>query len=282
MTGPRENQSPTPEEISEYYAPGFEARRLQRGVGRLDRERTRELLRRFLPSPPALVLDLGGGPGDHAGWLARQGYEVHLLDLSALHVRLAQEMSAAQPAAPLASARVGDARQLPWEDDKADAILLFGPLYHLTGRDDRLRALREARRVLKPGGVLLAMAISRFASMFDGLRSGHLKDPRFAGIVRQDLANGQHRNPIGKPEFFMATFFHLPEELRTEVMAAGFTLAGLFGVEGPGWLLPDFNDWWAAAEQRELLLEMARKIESEPALQAVSAHLVAVAGKEND
>jgi len=277
MTGRRETQSPKPEEITEYYAPGFEARRLQRGFGRLDRERTRELLRRYLPPPPARLLDLGGGPGDHACWLARQGYEVHLLDLSPLHVRLAQEASERQPETPLASARVGDARELPWEEGAADAVLLFGPLYHLTDRQDRQRALLEARRVLKPGGVLLAMGISRFASLFDGLRSGNLKDPRFAEIVRQDLATGQHRNPIGRPEFFMATFFHHPEELRAEVLEAGFMLTGLFGVEGPGWLLPDFNDWWESTENRALLLEMARALESEPALQGASAHLIAVA-----
>ncbi len=280
MTGHRQSKSPKAEEITEYYAPGFEARRLQRGVGRLDRERTRELLQRFLPPPPARIYDLGGGPGAHACWLAQRGYEVHLLDLSPLHVRLAQEASELQPEAPLASARVGDARELPWEENTADAVMLFGPLYHLTDLGDRHRALVEARRVLKPGGVLLAMGISRFASLFDGLRSGNLKDSRFAEIVRQDLENGQHRNPIGKPEYFMATFFHHPEELRAEVLEAGFTLTGLFGVEGPAWLLPDFNDWWESAENRALLLEMARTLESEPALQGVSAHLIAVAGKE--
>jgi SAM-dependent methyltransferase len=280
MTGRRETRSPKPEEITEYYAPGFEARRLQRGVGRLDRERTRELLRRYLPPAPALLLDLGGGPGAHACWLAGQGYEVHLLDLSPLHVRLALEASERQPEAPLAGARVGDARELPWEEGTADAVLLFGPLYHLTDPGDRQRALLEARRVLKPGGVLLAMGISRFASLCDGLRSGNLKDPRFAEIVRQDLANGQHRNPIGKPEYFMATFFHHPEELRAEVLEAGFALSGLFGVEGPGWLLPDFNDWWETSDNRALLLEMARTLESEPALQGVSAHLIAVATRK--
>jgi SAM-dependent methyltransferase len=280
MTGRREIRSPKAEEITEYYAPGFEARRLQRGVGRLDRERTRELLRRYLPPAPARLLDLGGGPGAHACWLAREGYEVHLLDLSPLHVRLAQEASERQPEAPLASARVGDARELPWDEGTADAILLFGPLYHLTDRRDRRLALLETRRVLKPGGVLLAMGISRFASLFDGLRSGNLKDPRFAEIVRQDLKSGQHRNPIGKPEYFMDTFFHHPEELRAEVGEAGYSLTGLFGVEGPGWLLPDFNHWWDSAEEQALLLEMARMLESEPAMQGVSTHLIAVGVKE--
>ena len=75
------SNSPTPEEVGLHYASGYEARRHETGGGKLDAARTQELMRRFLPSPPALVRDVGGGPGGHAYWLAREGYEVHLVDL---------------------------------------------------------------------------------------------------------------------------------------------------------------------------------------------------------
>jgi SAM-dependent methyltransferase len=188
----------------------------------LERERSRELLTRFLPPLPATILDIGGGPGGHACWLAARGYRVHLIDITPLHVELARQASARQPDAPLASAEVGDARSLPWDAATADAVVLFGPLYHLTDRGDRLQALREACRVLRPGGVLLTAAISRFASAFDGLCRGFLKDPAFAEIVRRDLTDGQHRNPTGRPEYFMDTFFHHPDELLAVVAEAGF------------------------------------------------------------
>jgi SAM-dependent methyltransferase len=279
MESSRDAHSPGPEAIATHYASGYEADRLHQGAGQLDCERSRELLARFLPPVPATILDIGGGPGGHACWLAARGYQVHLIDITPLHVELARQASARQPEAPLASAETGDARSLSWPDGTADAVVLFGPLYHLTDRADRLRALREAHRVLRPGGTLLAAAISRFASALDGLCRGFLKDPQFAQIVRQDLTDGQHRNPTGRPEYFMDTFFHHSDELQSEVVEAGFVIAGVYAVEGPCWLLPDFDAWWDNGEYRERLLQIARALEKEPGLQGVSAHLVTAATK---
>jgi ubiquinone/menaquinone biosynthesis C-methylase UbiE len=268
--------SPRPEAIAAHYGSGYEADRLQQGAGQLDRERSRELLERFLPPPPATVLDIGGGPGGHACWLAARGYQVHLLDITPLHVELARQASSRQPETPLASTEVGDARALPWDAATSDAVVLFGPLYHLTDRADRLQALREAHRVLRPGGVLLAAAISRFASALDGLCRGFLKDPQFAEIVWRDLTDGQHRNPTGRPEYFMDTFFHHPDELRGEVTEAGFAAVRVYGVEGPGWLVSEFDGWWESGEYRDRLLQLARALETELSLSGASAHLMAV------
>jgi ubiquinone/menaquinone biosynthesis C-methylase UbiE len=266
-------------EIEEHYATGYEDARLRTGCGKLELERTRELLARILPPPPAVVYDVGGGTGVHALWLAEKGWEVRLLDFVPLHVDLARKASGSRPEAPLVEAVVGDARSLPWPDATADAVLLLGPLYHLTRREDRLLALREASRVLRPGGVLLAAGISRFASVLDGLRADFLADPDFAAIVERDLSDGQHRNPTGRPEYFMDTFFHHPEELRSEISEAGFEAASVFGIEGPGWLVHDFDAWWNDPELRSRILRIARRLETEPALSGISAHLLASARK---
>src|SRR5205807_7475818 len=83
-----------------------------------------------------------------ATWLAARGYTVHLLDPVPLHLDQARARSAAQPHAPLASVGQGDARRLDLPAEQVDAVVLLGPLYHLTERTDRIRALNEAFRVL--------------------------------------------------------------------------------------------------------------------------------------
>src|SRR5262249_39141417 len=124
-----------------------------------------------------------------------------------------------------------------------------------------------------------APKVQKSSSALDGLCRGFLKDPQFADIVRRDLADGQHQNPTGRPEYFMDTFFHHPDELRAEVVEAGFGAVQVDGAEGPGWLLSDFDAWWENGEYRERLLHLARALETEPALLGVSAHLVAAATK---
>jgi ubiquinone/menaquinone biosynthesis C-methylase UbiE len=273
-------RDPNPsDDVLRYYALGLEKGRLDEAYFPLERARTQELILRHLPPAPGVVLDVGGAAGAYAFWLAERGYEVHLVDPSSLHVEQAEERSRARGAGRLASARVGDARRLDFPDASANAVLLLGPLYHLTERDDRRTALDEARRVLQPGGWLFAAAISRYASLLDGLRGPVFEDDAFARIVEADLADGQHRNDTGNPLYFTTAFFHHPEELSAEVREAGFTLAGLYAVEGPGAFVPGFANRWDEPKSRERLLELLRRVEREPALLGASPHLLAVGQK---
>src|SRR6185436_19692400 len=80
-------------EVLAHYAEGREGGRLFHGTGPVELERTRELVSRFLPPPPAVVYDVGGGTGVYSLWLAAQGYEAHLVDAVPLHVEQAAEAS---------------------------------------------------------------------------------------------------------------------------------------------------------------------------------------------
>jgi SAM-dependent methyltransferase len=262
--------------IRDYYDRAPEEARLKQGPFQLEEARTRELIQRFAPPPPGTILDVGGAAGAYALWLAEAGYSVHLLDLVPRLVAEAQQRSAAAEQ-PLASCRVGDARALEMSGETAHVVLLLGPLYHLTDPGDRARALREAARVLKPGGWLFAAAISRWASALDGLARDLLQDPRFALIVEQDLLDGQHRNPTDRLDYFTTAYFHRPDDLADEVLAAGLALNGVYGLEGPGWILPDLPERMANAHRRAALMRVARVLETEPAVLGTSAHLLAVA-----
>ncbi len=225
------------------------------------------------------MLDVGGGAGAYACWLASRGYQVHLIDPVPRHVEQALAASVKQPHHPLASAAVGDARQLDQADQTADAVLLLGPIYHLTERAERLTALREALRVLRSGGLVWVAAISRFASLLDSLSHGFFDRPEFASILDGDLSEGQHRNPTGNLMYFTDSFFHLPDELAAELTEAGFDLVELVPVEGPCWLARDFDRLWNDPQQRERLLASLRLVEHEPTLIGASSHLLAIGRK---
>lgn len=264
--------------IAAFYGRAPEETRLEQIPFRLEEIRTRELIQRHAPEAPATVVDVGGAAGAYAIWLAEAGYTVHLVDAVPRLVAEARRRTAAL-SHPLASCQVGDARALEFADGFAGIILLLGPLYHLTDAADRARALREAARVLKPGGMVFAAAISRYASALDGVGRDLFQDPRFGAIVEQDLQKGQHRNPTERLDYFTTAYFHLPDELRSEVQGAGLELEGLYGLEGPGWFLPDLADRWGDPRRRGDLLRLARQFEAEPSVLGVSAHLLAVARK---
>ena len=136
--------------------------RLRRGAGLVELERTRRVIGRHLGPGRLRILDVGGASGIHAEWLAAAGHDVHLVDPVPLHVEQATAVGA-DPAHRF-TAGIGDARSLREPDASRDVVLVLGPLYHLTDRDDRVQALAEARRVVEPGGLVVAAAISRFAN----------------------------------------------------------------------------------------------------------------------
>jgi SAM-dependent methyltransferase len=159
----------TDERILRHYAVSDEAGRLWATArGELTRRRTWDLFERFLPGS-GRVADIGGGPGTHASHLAGLGYEVVLVDPVPGHIEHASADAGF-------SSRLGDARDLPLPDASFDAVLLMGPLYHLPDAADRQLALREALRVLRPGGRLLAEVISRYVWIVDATAQGRLGD----------------------------------------------------------------------------------------------------------
>ncbi|HEY0001191.1 MAG TPA: methyltransferase domain-containing protein [Actinoplanes sp.] len=253
-------------EIVDFYTDRYreDERLSRRPQTRLERIRTLELLRALLP-PESRILDVGGGPGEYARTLAGDGHRVRLLDLVPGHV------AQARAGHPPIDAEVADARALPEVDGAYDATLLLGPLYHLTGRDDRVRALSEAVRVTRPGGRVVAAAISRFAGPIDYVATGRFAPHLVAEAVRL-LDDGRNNTELG----FTVAYFHRVEELVDECAAAGLTGVQVHGVEGPAWPAAEAAATGPMADAVfRGALELARLYGSEPALVATSGHLLA-------
>ena len=268
------------DEILSYYRQRQESERLIDTVkGQLEFVRTQEILLRYLPAPPAVVLDVGGGSGPYACWLAKAGYEVHLVDPVGLHVEQAKASSNRQPERPLASISLGDARALRFSSMSADAVLLLGPLYHLIDKSERLVALGEAYRVLRKGGVMVAAGISRFASLLDSFFQDRFANPVLRNIVQEDLETGYHRNPTDNPKYFTDAYLHRPEALSSEVVEAGFQHQATLAVQGPAWLFESFKNYWADLNLRDTVLNLIRKVEAEPSILGMSAHILAIGTK---
>ena len=129
---------------------------------------TLRMMNRYV-RPGDSILDVGGGPGHYAVHFARAGHDVTLVDLSRENVRFAKKK--ARQYGVYFTAMQGDALDLSrFQDSSFDQVFLMGPLYHLMNEDARIRAVEEAKRVLKPGGCLFCSFILMFGGVIYGLR----------------------------------------------------------------------------------------------------------------
>lgn len=182
--------------------------------------------------PRSKILDLGGGPGRYALWLAEQGHQVVLADLSPDLLAIARAKISASPhAARITEICETDARDLArWADGAFDAVLCLGPLYHLPDEADRVRVFRELHRVLKPAGLLFAAFIARLSFLRRTLlipdERVHFMDDRWLKSLRED---GCFQNSV--PGRFTHGYGANPSELGPQLATFGFQQVSLMAVE---------------------------------------------------
>ena len=173
---------------------------------------------------------------------------MHLVDLVPRHIEVAAAQQTKHGPA-LASLTVGDARHLAFPDGFADLVVLAGPLYHLIEREERMRALQEAHRVLRQGGVLLSVAINRYAGVIYGLTQGLVFERDYFDMTVRELSTGVRNDPPAQMKTFREAYFHLPSELVAELSSAGFECEPCLGVVGPAWQVPDLDEAWTDVAQ---------------------------------
>ena len=262
-------------DIESFYGddPGREDGRLS--VHQLERELTLRFLDRHLP-PSGSVLEIGAGTGRYSIELAKRGYAVTAVDLSAQVVEEAKRRVAEQGFEGRVRFVVADARDLGQvPDEPFDAGLMMGPLYHLVEESDRRSALREAHRHLREGAPIFSAFLGRL-----GVVSALLKKvPVWIEDniqVRSFLDHGR-RPANASLEGFRGYFAQVSEiaPLHEEV---GFDTVALVGVE-PGIAADDESFNRLEGERRGRWLDLLQEIADEPSIVGASRHLLYIGRK---
>ena len=220
-----------------------------------------------------MIADIGGGPGRYTDWLIDAGYTVIHRDVVPHHVDQVRAKHG-----DTVDTAVGDVRSLDLADASVDAMLCLGPLYHLPEEADRRRAIAEAARVTKSGGVLYVAAIGRWAARLQGILVDQLYVETPDAADR--LAETEHTGLI--PAIFEGAFTgytHSPDQLRSEMDRPDMALEAIVAVEGPATMFCDniVAERLANNVDRAVLLDCLRAVESIPDLLGMSGHLLGIA-----
>ncbi len=266
------------DQIKGFYANEMEKDRLDQEIFKLEGIRTKQIIGRYLTRNSMEIADIGGGAGYYAFWLQSQGHYITLIDLTPRNIDLANEF-AEKSGIRLTKCQTGDATRLDLPDNYFDLVLQLGPLYHLIDKTERVKALAEAKRILKPGGFVLSALISRYASLFDGFKRDLVYDDLFFRMMSADLRTGIHLNETDNPEYFTTAYFHTPAEIKTEITESGLSFMKLAAVESFGWVLDDFARKSGDKNYMDKLLSVIDSLESNDDLVAMSPHIIAISKK---
>jgi len=237
---------------------------------------TCHVLNKYLPSN-LRILDIGGGPGRYSIWLAQQGHQIVLADLSPELLRIAQEkITEADVNEQIEEIVEADACDLSnWSDNYFDAVLCLGPFYHLPNVEDRRKATDEIVRVLRPGGLAFIALMPRMIFL---RRTLAIADERHrlrqADFVDRVLNEGVFENDI--PGRFTNGYGVKPDEVAPFFVEYGFRTLGLLAAEsitvGIQRSLVELaeNDPVTYQAALEVIVEAA----SDPSILGMAAHLL--------
>ncbi len=242
--------------VSEFYGKYDEQTRLERSrKGQLEYFTTMEYIHRYA-GKGTKVLEVGAGTGRYSVALAKEGMDVTAVEL--VESNLAQLRENAKGLDNIKAYR-GDATHLErFEDNTFDVTLCFGPMYHLYEAEEVNKAIEEAIRVTKIGGVMIFAFISVYAIMFANYMSGNW------AFGEDENFTKDYKTKHFKEQLFtgydVAEFEELFKDKKTEWIATAGTDAILESVQGnEDFLFTDedfeaFKKWYLTfAEKRELL-----------------------------
>ncbi len=264
--------------IDYFYNKASEETRLNKGMGVFEFERTKQLISKFLSPSPLKIIDVGGGTGKYAEWLANNGHQVNLVEPVLKHIHIAKSRSA-QLKNPY-NVKQGEAKTLNFPNQYADLVILHGPLYHLQSKADRFKAIAEAKRVLKKGGTILGVAINYTASTLVGLMNGLIHKPSFFEMCKTELTTGVHNPPEDFPWLLAEAFYHTPQKLKEEFAEQDLAYINIYAIEGLTWLDKNYFTNMLDLANRKTLDKLIDITQTDPYLLPFSPHMMIAVKKQ--
>lgn len=265
-------------DIANFYNNDPEREHIRLVQHQLEYDLTWRYLEKYLPSR-ATILEIGAATGRYTLELARRGYTVTAVDMSAGLVELSKQNLVNVGLADRVRLFVADARDLSSvPGDQFDAVLLMGPLYHLVEEADRILALTAAIERMRTGGILVSAFISRFGIMGDLLKTvpAWVEDQ---AEVRAIMAMG--RDPDHHPMDGFRGYFAQVAEIAPLHESLGLETLVLAGVE-PGISADDESYNNLPENLRPLWLDLFYEMSTEVSIIGASRHLLYVGRKRDD
>lgn len=160
-------------ELEQYYNKFNEEKRLSSRHGQVEYITTMKYIHKYLEDmPQAAILDIGAGTGRYSVALAQEGYDVTAVELVKYNLGILKSKNSS------VKAYQGNALNLKrFADESFDMTLLFGPMYHLYTKEDKQKALAEAKRVTKPNGIILvAYCMNEYCVLTYAFKEGHIRE----------------------------------------------------------------------------------------------------------
>lgn len=258
--------------IAHFYNKASEETRLDKGMGIFEFERTKILIEKHINFLSGRIIDVGGGTGKYSAWLASKGHEVHLVEPVLKHVEIAKER--AHASRHKFTVHQGIAQKLDFPDNFADLVILHGPLYHLQRKEERLKAIAEAKRVTKKGGVILGVAINRTAKTLVGLLQGLIHHKSFFQLCKEEISTGVHPFSDDYPWLLADAYYHKPDELRAEFEEIGLNFLTIYALEGMCWLDKNYFASLANPVRKATLMELLALTENDTYFLPFSPHML--------
>ena len=258
-------------ELEAYYNKFCEEKRLTRRHGNVEFITSMKYIHKYLEmmSKDAKILDIGAGTGRYSVALAEEGYDVTAVELVKYNLGILKQKNSN------VKAYQGNALNLKrFEENTFDMTLLFGPMYHLYTFEDKVKALSEAKRVTKPGGIILvAYCMNEYSIVLHGFKDGYIKESIKEGKVNE------HFRVTPKPED-LYDYVRL-EDINSYNKAVGLERIQIVAADGPAnYMRQTLNAM--DEETYELFIQYHLTTCERPELIGASAHTLDILRKNQE